>query len=137
MKHKLFWVCFSLLLLVMTPAWGQTEVVKRPSKTTKAKSDYSPTDMKNGIYYMCIMESWNLTNSRATCRKMAAKGYSPALVQIAREHDMGYFVCIKQFKDKTSAEQFAKTFSDERYQLAYIFYNNDLKHFNQNSGVIE
>ena len=45
MRHKLFWVCFSLLLLVMTPAWGQTKVVKRAGKA----SGQSTNGTKSGV----------------------------------------------------------------------------------------
>lgn len=147
---KLF-VCL-MLLSASTEMYGQTKKVVRQQKAPetqknagKAKTqqkakfvaDFYPTDMKKGIYYMCIMESWNLANSKAVCRKMAAKGYSPALVQIAKEHDMGFFICIKQYKDKASAEKFARSFSDDRYELAYIFYNDELQRYNEKSGILE
>ncbi len=50
---------------------------------------------------------------------------------------MGYFICIKTFKDKRLAEDFAKSFSDEEYTLAYIFYNGELLDYKKEKGVIE
>ena len=138
-EKKMFVVCLLLCTLMSSVAYGQTNVIKRQNtqKAPKVQTGYTPSNMKKGVYYMCIMESWNLSNSRAVCRKMAAKGYQPKLVQIPNEHDMGYFVCLKQTSNKAEAEKFAESFSDERYGLAYIFYNSDLLRYNKEKGVLE
>ena len=45
MRHKIFLVCFSFLLLIMMPAWGQTTVIRRQTITAKPNT----TSGANGV----------------------------------------------------------------------------------------
>lgn len=134
-----------VLLMVVLPSLALAQKagghVTRPTKpattNTKPPQNNSITNMKRGIYYMCIAWGQNLNWVKGVCKTWAEKGYKPNIVTFPKGKDeddlYGYYVCIKQFSDKSSAERFAESCSD----IVYIFYNYELLDYNRKKGVIE
>lgn len=123
-----------VLLMVVLPtlalaqkAGGHVTRPTTPATTnTKPPKKNSISNMKRGIYYMCVAWGENINWLNGVCKTWAEKGYKPTLVAFPKGMDEddcgGYYVCIKQFSDKSSAKRFAESCSD----LYYIFYNYKL-----------
>ena len=80
--------------------------------------------MEPETYYMCINETWVIKNGQDLCRKMASKGYDAELVRDP-DPSMGYHVSVYKTKDKNSAINFYNNFNDERWGIAYPFYDRE------------
>lgn len=143
MRLRIITIVISFALLGAIPVWGQTNVIKRQGNTVKqstttakrpAKSQVNVTPQKQekGIYYVCLNFGYNLSWSQQICREMRAKGY-PAFVVADGEgfilnspskSDCGYMCCVKSFKNRQDVAAFCKSFSDSRYNIYAIRYNN-------------
>ena len=128
---------YVLLLLFFFPLYVHAQAsggqIKRKNQTISAKNvkhqntvqkRYLPIDMEPETYYLCINQTLYVENGQAICRKMAAKGYDVDLVKSPGSDS--YHVCVKKEKEKMSARNFKRSFNDVRYDIAYVFYNNEL-----------
>lgn len=105
------------------------QVKRKPAQAVRKKpttvKTYSPVDMEPETYYLCINETWIVANGQALCRKMAAKGYKAELLKNP-DPSLGYHVCVKKEKLKAAALEFVRLFDDDRYHIAYVFYNGEM-----------
>lgn len=133
MKKSFVLILMMLIpILVFAQASGGQITRKKQSTTSKnainrntANNKYTPVDMEPNTYYLCINETWHIENGQGLCRKMAAKGYKTELVKDP-DPQYGYHVCIKKDTNKSAAREFKRLFNDTRYDIAYVFYNNEL-----------
>ena len=129
---------YLLALLVFIPVFAIAQAsggqIKRHSQQvskhnsqrdySKVQRVYNPVDMEPETYYMCINETWVVKNGQDLCRKMAAKGYDAELVKDP-DPSMGYHVSVYKTKDKSSAINFYNNFKDDRWGIAYPFYDRE------------
>jgi len=124
MKQRIITSVIVLSLLSTMSTWGQTTVIKRNSPATKPKTGkqntIKPVEQEKGIYYLCLNWGYNLGWTQQVCREMRAKGY-PAIVV---KDGSGYMTCVKSFKNREDVAAFYQSFSDSRYHIQTIRYNN-------------
>jgi hypothetical protein len=93
-------------------------------KTQPTSNYYAPKEMEPNTYYMCINETWVVKNGQDLCEKMAAKGYETELVKDPNP-EFGYHVSVYKTKNINDAVYFYNNFDDDRWGIAYPFYNRE------------
>lgn len=129
-------------LIIAQTSGGQ---IKRNNQSLNKKPPirqirtYNVVQMEANTFYMCINETWIIGNGQDLCRKMAKKGYN---VELLANPDpaFGYHVSVFKTRNKDEAVSFFKRFKDERWTIAYPYYNreyipNFLEVFDNDSSI--
>lgn len=140
MKTKLLAIFLILAMISSANAFGQKKAIKRGATTkakteqtqktakTASKSSLTPQEMMHGWYYVCVMQSWNLSNAQTVCKRLAKLGYKAQIMDLGYDDYYeceSYTICIKQTYNLSEAQDFIRSFKNPTEYTDYVYYGQD------------
>lgn len=85
--------------------------------------------LEDGWYYVCVMESWNLSNAKSVLDQLSNMGYAAQLVDLGYDSFYSsetYTICVKKSQSLSVVQEFVRSFKNPTDYSDYVFYGEEL-----------